>query len=94
VQLHGSTIPHEVTATFGAAKVLLRPAAPGTGIIAAGGVRAVLEMVGVHDVLTKSQGSSNAHNVVKATIKALEQLEDVSSVAARRGISIEKVLNG
>jgi small subunit ribosomal protein S5 len=94
VQLHGSTIPHEVTATFGAAQVLLRPAAPGTGIIAAGGVRAVLEMVGVHDVLTKSQGSSNAHNVVKATIKALEQLEDVSSVAARRGISIEKVLNG
>lgn len=94
VQLRGNTIPHDVVAKYGAAKVLLRPAAPGTGIIAAGGVRAVLEMVGVQDVLTNNLGSTNPHNVVKATIKALLQLEDVHSVAARRGIDVQKVVRG
>jgi small subunit ribosomal protein S5 len=88
------TIPHEVIGRFGAAKVLIRPATPGTGVIAAGGVRAILELAGVKDVLTKSQGSSNPHNTVKATMDALMQLEDASAVAARRGVSIEKVLQG
>ncbi|MBL7973820.1 MAG: 30S ribosomal protein S5 [Candidatus Kapabacteria bacterium] len=94
VSLQGGSIPHEVVAKYGASKVLLRPAAPGTGVIAAGGVRAVLELAGVQDVLTKSQGSSNPHNVVKATIAALQALEDAGSVAQRRGISAEKVVKG
>ncbi|MFM8771069.1 MAG: 30S ribosomal protein S5, partial [Candidatus Kapaibacterium sp.] len=76
------------------AKVLIRPATPGTGVIAAGGVRAILELAGVKDVLTKSQGSSNPHNTVKATMDALMQLEDAAAVAVRRGVSIEKVLHG
>jgi small subunit ribosomal protein S5 len=88
------TVPHEVLGKFGAAKVLIRPATPGTGVIAAGGVRAILELAGVKDVLTKSQGSSNPHNTVKATMKALQSLEDAASVAARRGVSVEKVING
>lgn len=94
VSLQGGTIPHEIFAKFGSAKILLRPAAPGTGVIAAGGVRAVLELAGVQDVLTKSLGSSNPHNVVKATIAALQALEDAHSVAQRRGIALEKVLKG
>lgn len=94
VRVQNGTIPHEVLGKFGAAKVLIRPATPGTGVIAAGGVRAILELAGVHDVLTKSQGSSNPHNTVKATMQALLQLEDASSVAARRGISVDKVLKG
>jgi len=94
VQLSGTTIPHEVFAKYKAAKVLLRPAARGTGIIAAGGVRAVLEMAGVQDVLTKSLGSSNPHNVVKATLKALMMLEDAHSVARRLGIPVERLLYG
>ncbi|GMV53577.1 MAG: 30S ribosomal protein S5 [Chlorobi bacterium] len=94
VRVLDGTVPHEVVGRFGAAKVLIRPATPGTGVIAAGGVRAILELAGVKDVLTKSMGSSNPHNTVKATMNALEQLEDVASVAARRGISIEKVLRG
>ncbi len=94
VQLSGTTIPHEVLAKYKAAKVLLRPAARGTGIIAAGGVRAVLEMAGVQDVLTKSLGSSNPHNVVKATLKALMMLEDAHSVARRLGIPVERLLYG
>lgn len=92
VQLHGTTIPHEVFAKYKAAKVLLRPAAPGTGVIAAGGVRAVLELAGVQDVLTKCLGSTNPHNVVKATLKALMMLEDAHSVARRLGIPVEKLL--
>lgn len=85
VPLHGTTIPHEVYAKYKAAKVLLRPAARGTGVIAAGGVRAVLELAGVQDVLTKCLGSTNPHNVVKATLKALMMLEDVHAVARRLG---------
>jgi small subunit ribosomal protein S5 len=94
VRILAGTVPHEVLGKFGAAKVLIRPATPGTGVIAAGGVRAILELAGVKDVLTKSQGSSNPHNTVKATMKALQSLEDAASVAARRGVSVEKVING
>lgn len=94
VNLQNNTIPHEIIGRFGAAKILMKPASPGTGVIASGGVRAVLELSGVQDVLTKSLGSSNPHNSVKAAVKGLTELEDAASVAARRGISLEKVLNG
>jgi len=94
VRLKEGTVPHEVIGRFGAAKVMIRPATPGTGVIAAGGVRAILELAGVRDVLTKSMGSSNPHNTVKAAMNALHQLEDAASVASRRGVSIEKVLRG
>lgn len=88
------TLPHEQKGKFGGARVNVIPAAPGTGVIAGGAVRTVLEAVGVHDVLSKSQGSSNPHNVVKATFDALLQLRDAKSVAKERGISLEKVFNG
>mgnify|MGYP000860219751 CR=1 FL=1 len=94
VRLQDNTIPHDVTGKFGAARVFIKPASAGTGVIAAGGVRAVLELAGVQDVLTKSLGSSNPHNTVKATVEALMQLQDAQSVAARRGISVEKVTRG
>lgn len=88
------TLPHETIGKFGGGKVFLKPAAPGTGVIAGGGVRLVLESAGVHNVLSKSKGSSNPHNVVKATFQALLQLRDPSTVAAQRGISLDKVFNG
>ncbi|GAB1372103.1 30S ribosomal protein S5 [Candidatus Kapaibacterium sp.] len=94
VRLSNNTIPHDVVGKFGASKVLVRPATAGTGVIASGGIRAVLELAGVQDVLTKSLGSSNPHNTVKATVVALSALEDATSVAERRGITVEKVLHG
>lgn len=94
IRLSNNTIPHEAIGKFGASSVLVRPATAGTGVIASGGIRAVLELAGVQDVLTKSLGSSNPHNTVKATVVALASLEDATSVAERRGISVEKVLLG
>lgn len=91
VDLAGSTIPHEVMGLHGGAKVLLRPASPGTGVIAGGGVRAVVEAAGVKDILSKSLGSSNILNVVMATVKALGQLRSPSKVAAMRDIPVDAV---
>ena len=88
------TIPHEQSAKYGGARVFLKPAANGTGVIAGGAMRAVLESVGVKDVLAKSKGSSNPHNVVKATFEALAKLRDAASIAQQRGVSLEKVFNG
>ncbi len=88
------TVPHAQKGKFGGAQVLLKPATPGTGVIAGGAMRAVLESVGVHNVLAKSQGSSNPHNVIKATMDALSQMRDAVTVARQRGISLEKVFNG
>ena len=89
IPMAGSTIPHIALGGFSAAKVLLRPASPGTGVIAGGGVRAVLEAAGVRDILTKSQGSANILNVVAATFKALEALKDPEEEAKRRGRPVE-----
>ena len=94
IPLNKGTLPHEQRGKYGGAKVFIKPASQGTGVIAGGAVRAVLESVGVHDVLSKSQGSSNPHNVVKATFDALLQLRDVNAVAKQRGISVEKVFKG
>ena len=88
------TLPHEQKGKYGGARVFLKPASEGTGVIAGGAVRAVLEAVGVHNVLSKSQGSSNPHNVVKATFDALLQLRNPQRIAEQRGISLDKVFNG
>lgn len=94
VPIYNGTIPHEQKGKYGAGKVLIKPAADGTGVIAGGAMRAVLEIAGVHNVLAKSQGSSNPHNVVKATIDALAKLRSPMEVARQRGISMEKLFNG
>ncbi len=94
IPLNKGTLPHEQKGKFGGARVYIQPASQGTGVIAGGAVRAVLESVGVHDVLSKSQGSSNPHNVVKATFDALTQLRDAGTVAKQRGVSLDKVFKG
>ena len=94
VPIYKGTIPHVQVSRFGGAEVFLKPAGTGTGVKAGGAMRAVLESVGVTDVLAKSKGSSNPHNLVKATIKALTELRDPFTVAQNRGISMEKVFNG
>lgn len=94
IPLIKGTLPHEQKGKFGGARVNIIPAAPGTGVIAGGALRIVLEAVGVHDVLSKSQGSSNPHNVVKATFDALLRLRNANTVASERGITLEKVFNG
>lgn len=88
------TIPHEQSAHFGGAEVILLPASEGTGVVAGGAMRAVLESVGIKDVLAKSKGSSNPHNLVKATILALSQIRDARMVAQNRGIDVQKVFRG
>jgi small subunit ribosomal protein S5 len=94
VPVYKGTIPHEQTAKFGGAQVFIKPATHGTGVKAGGAMRAVLESVGITDVLAKSKGSSNPHNLVKATIAALSELRDPAMVAQNRGISVEKVFKG
>ncbi|MFY0624790.1 MAG: 30S ribosomal protein S5 [Reichenbachiella sp.] len=94
VPVHKGTVPHDALGKFGGGFVLLKPAAPGTGVIAGGAMRAVLESAGVHDVLAKSKGSSNPHNVVKATFHALAQMRDPYAVAQQRGVELSTVFNG
>ena len=94
VPIYKGTIPHEQKGKYGAGKVFIKPAADGTGVIAGGAMRAVLEIAGVQNVLAKSMGSSNPHNVVKATIDALMKLRDPKKISSQRGIPMDKVFNG
>jgi small subunit ribosomal protein S5 len=94
VPIINGTIPHAQEFRFGGSEVLMRPAAPGTGVKAGGAMRVVFESVGIHNVLAKSKGSSNPHNLVKATVGALMELRDAASVAQLRGISMNQVFNG
>ena len=92
VAIVNSTIPHEVTGVYGAGRVVLRPASAGTGVVAGGPVRAVVELAGISDILSKSLGSATPINVIRATIEALKSLETVEQVAARRGKTVEEIL--
>ena len=94
VPLFKSTVPHEALGKYSGGFVLIKPAAPGTGVIAGGAMRAVFESAGIHDVLAKSKGSSNPHNVVKATFDALNNMRDAYSIAQQRGVTLAKVFNG
>jgi len=91
VPVINGTIPHAIQSKYGAAIVILKPASPGTGIIAGGPIRAIMEQVGVHDILTKSIGSNNTHNVVKATMRALQKLKDPYMVAHKRGMTLQEI---
>ena len=94
VPIHKGTIPHEVVAKFGGSRIIMKPASAGTGVKAGGAMRAVFETVGVTDVICKSKGSSNPHNLVKATLKALDEMRCPATVAHYRGITVDKVFNG
>ncbi|MBQ0115474.1 MAG: 30S ribosomal protein S5 [Bacteroidales bacterium] len=94
VAVHNGTIPHEQISKFGGSRVIMMPATPGTGVKAGGAMRAVFESIGVTDVICKSKGSSNPHNLVKATIKGLEEMRSPLTVAHYRGVSLDKVFNG
>lgn len=94
IKMRGTTIPHPSVTKYGSAKVMLKPAAPGTGVLAGGAMRAVLESAGIKDVIGKVLGSSNPHNVVKATIKALAEMKDANEIAQKRNVELSKVFHG